>query len=205
MAACWDVTRWPPNQVLSVKSLFTISCCGSRASSKTLVDYLLHFTRLFWFLYFLFCVRLNIQECINNRIPFKTNSDDLTSSGNPVIICIVGIHWKTVGMLRCHWRDYIGTTLTGAATQWSFSGNPEVICTTGSHWKNTGTTSRMGCHWNHASLCYHLVVSKWQFNDDLHNHNTQKHSGCPLETDWWRKIISPVAFQCTQVTNFQAH
>ena len=58
------------------------------------------------------------------------------SSGDPVLICIVGIHWKTTGAtstLGRHWNH------TGAASnQWCPNGDPVLICTIGTHWNTTG-------------------------------------------------------------------
>ena len=47
------------------------------------------------------------------------------SSGYPVLICIIGTHWRTTGA-----TSIIGT-----------------------HWKTTGATSTLGCHWNHTGWC----------------------------------------------------
>ena len=69
---------------------------------------------------------------------------------------------------QVHWVA-TGTTLADASTQWCSSGDPVLICIIGTHWKTTGT------HW--------------------------KATGRPLEAHW----LSPVAFQCTLGSKFQAH
>ena len=86
------------------------------------------------------------------------------SSGNPVLICIVGTHWTQLDP-QVHW-DATGTTLADASTQWCPSGDPVLICIIGTHWKTTGK---------------------------------------PLEAHWLPTIFSPVAFQCTLGSKFQAH
>ena len=66
---------------------------------------------------------------------------------------------------QVHW-DATGTTLADASTQWCSSGDPVLICIIGTHWKTT-----------------------WK----------------PLEDHWKHTGISPVAFQCTLGSKFQAH
>ena len=51
------------------------------------------------------------------------------SSGDPVLICIIGTHWKTTGAtstLGCHWNHR-----ADASTQWCPSGDPVLICIIG--------------------------------------------------------------------------
>ena len=109
---------------------------------------------------------------------------------------------------QLHW-DATGTTLADASTQWCSSGDPVLICIIGTHWKTTGATSTLGCHWNHTGWCLHPVVSQWQSSVHLHNWNTLedhwKSTGRPLEDHWKHTGISPVAFQCTLGSKFQAH
>ena len=77
------------------------------------------------------------------------------------------------------------------------------------HWKTTGATSTLGCHWNHTGWCLHPVVSQWRSSVNLHNWNTLedhwKATGRPMEDHWKHTGISPVAFQCTLGSKFQAH
>ena len=128
----------------------------------------------------------------------------------------------SVGTLGCHWADHTGrplepqvhwnatgTTLADASAQWCSSGDPVLICIIGTHWKTTGATSTLGCHWDHTGWCYHPVVSQWRSSVNLHNWNILedhwKATGTPLEHHWKHTGISPVAFQCTLGSEFQAH
>ena len=128
----------------------------------------------------------------------------------------------SVGTLGCHWTDQTGrplepqvhwnatgTTLADARAQWCSSGDPVLICIIGTHWKTTGATSTLGCHWNHTGWFQHPVVSQWRSSVNLHNWNTLedhwKATGTPLEHHWKHTGISPVAFQCTLGSEFQAH
>ena len=109
---------------------------------------------------------------------------------------------------QVHW-DATGTTLADASTQRCSSGDPVLICVIGRHWKTTGATSTLGCHWNHTGRCYHPAVSQWRSSVNLHNwkilEDHWKATGRPLETHWLPIILSPVAFQCTLESKFQAH
>ena len=53
------------------------------------------------------------------------------------------------------------------------------------------------------------MVSRWRSSVNLHNWNTLadhwKATGRPLEAHWLPTILSPVAFQCTLGSKFQAH
>ena len=128
----------------------------------------------------------------------------------------------SVSTLEYHWTDHTGrplepelhwvatgTTLADASTQWCSSGDPVLICIIGTHWKTTGATSTLGCHWNHTGWCVHPVVSQWRSSVNLHNWNTLedhwKATGRPLEDHWKHTGISPVAFQCSLGSKFQAH
>ena len=108
---------------------------------------------------------------------------------------------------QVHW-DATGTTLADARTQWCPSGDPVLICIIGTHCKTTGATSTLGCHWNHTGWCSHPMVSQWRSSVNLHNWNTLedhwKDTGRPLEAHWLSTILSPVAFQCTLGSKFQA-
>ena len=100
---------------------------------------------------------------------------DLMTS-KPDYVSTLGYHWTyhTERPLepQVHW-DAIGTTLTDASTQWCPSGDPVLICLIGTHWKTTGKP--LEDHW--------------------------KTTGSTLATN----IFSPVAFQCTVGSKFQAH
>ena len=133
-------------------------------------------------------------------------------TSKPDSVSTLGYHWTdhTGRPLepQVHW-DATGTTLTDASTQWCSSGDPVLICLIGTHWKITGATSTLGCHWNHTGWCLHPVVSQWRSSVNLHNWNTLedhwKATGKPLEDHWKQTGISPVAFQCTLGSKFQAH
>ena len=88
------------------------------------------------------------------------------SSNNFHHTCFIhkGLHaWKWPDLLTSkphplstlgyHWADYTGTTLADAIAQWSSGDNPVLVCIIGTHWKTTGSTSTLGCHWNHTGLC----------------------------------------------------
>ena len=133
-------------------------------------------------------------------------------TSKPDSVSYLGYHWtdRTGRPLepQVHW-DATGTTLADASTQWRSSGDPVLICIIGTHWKTTGATSTLGCHWSHTGWCLHSVVSKWRSSVNLHNWNTLeghwKATGRPLEDHWKHTGISPVAFQCTLGSKFQAH
>ena len=133
-------------------------------------------------------------------------------TSKPDSVSTLGYHWtdRTGRPLepQVHW-DATGTTLAEASTQWCSSGDPVLICIIGTHWKTTGATSTVGCHWNHTGWCLHPVVSQWRSSVNLHNWNTLedhwKATGRPLEDHWKHPGISPVAFQCTLGSKFQAH
>ena len=136
---------------------------------------------------------------------------DLMTS-KPDSVNTLGYHWtdhtgRPLGP-QAHW-DATGTTLADASTQWCSSGDPVLMCIIGTHWKTTGATNTLGCHWNHTGWCYHPVVSQWWSSVNLHNWNTLEHhwktTGSTLETYWLQTILSPVAFQCTLGSKFEAH
>ena len=112
---------------------------------------------------------------------------------------------------QVHWDD-TGTTLADASTQWCSNGDPVLICIIGTHWKTTGATSTLGCHWNHTLAD---ASTQWCPSGDpmliciIGTH--WKTTGKPLE-DWKTtggtlaaNNFSPVAFQCTLGSMFQAH
>ena len=114
---------------------------------------------------------------------------------------ILSVHWDTTGQtaLEDHWsHKYTGMPLEPHWLMLAPSGVPVLICIIGTHWKTTGATSTLACHWNHTGWCLHPVVSQWRSSVNLHNWNT-------LEDHWKHTGISPVAFQCTLGSKFQAH
>ena len=90
-------------------------------------------------------------------------------TSKPDSVSTLGYHWtdRTGRPLepQVHW-DATGTTLADASTQWCSSGDPVLICIIGTHWKTTRK---------------------------------------PLEDHWKHTGISPVLFQCTLGSKFQAH
>ena len=149
-------------------------------------------------------------SCIHKRSHAGKWPDLMTYK--PDSVSTLGYHWTdhTGGPLepQVHW-DATGTTLVYASTQWCSSGDPVLICIIGTHWKTTGATKTLGCHWNHTGRCQHPVVSQWRSSVNLHNWNTlQDHwkaTARPLQDHWEHTGISPVAFQCTLGSKFQAH
>ena len=103
------------------------------------------------------------SSCIHKGSHAGKLPDPMTSK--PDYISTLGYHWTyhTGRPLepQVHW-DATGTTLADASTQWCPSGHPVLISIIGTHWKTTGK---------------------------------------PLEAHW----LSPVAFQCTLGSKFQAH
>ena len=87
-----------------------------------------------------------------------------SSSGNPVLIHIIGIHWKTTGAtskLGCHWGEH------PVVSQWQSSVNLHNWNTLDHHWKSTGSTLE-----THNSLQWHSSVH-WGLNST--------HTGSPLD------------------------
>ena len=96
----------------------------------------------------------------------------------PDFVSTLGYHWTghTGTPLEPQVHwDATGTTLADASTQWCPSGDPVVIYIIGTHWNTTGKP--LEDHW----------------------------TGRPPKTHWLPTIISPVAFQCTLGSKFQAH
>ena len=65
-----------------------------------------------------------------------------SSSGNPVLICIIGTHWKTTGAtstLGCHW-NHTGWCQHPVVSQLQSSVNLHNWNTLYHHWKTTGST-----------------------------------------------------------------
>ena len=114
------------------------------------------------------------SSCIHKGSHAGKWPDLMTSK--PDSVSTLGYHWRdhTGRPLepQVHW-DATGTTLADASTQWYPSGDPVLICINGTHWKTTGKP--LEDYWN------------------------------TLETHWLPTIRSPVAFQCTLGSKFQAH
>ena len=73
------------------------------------------------------------------------------SSGDPVLICIIGTHWKTTGAtstLGCHW-NHTGWCLHPVVSQWQSSINLHNWNTLEDHWKATGRP--LEAHWHFSS------------------------------------------------------
>ena len=111
-------------------------------------------------------------NCGYTGIPLELHwlllSAQCTSSGNPVLICIIGTHWKYTGegytgmpLDRPHW-NYTGTTLAiviyPVYFQWQSSVNLHnwnalEVHWRGVHWDATGQTA-LELHWNYTGNCY---------------------------------------------------
>ena len=72
------------------------------------------------------------------------------SSGDLVLICIVGTHWKTTGAtstLGCHW-NHTGWCLHPVVSQWRSSVHLHNWNTLEDHWKHTGISPvAFQAHW----------------------------------------------------------
>ena len=69
------------------------------------------------------------------------------SSGDPVLICIIGTHWKTTGAtstLGCHW-NHTGWCYHTVVFQWRSSVNLHNWNTLEDHWK--ATERPLEAHW----------------------------------------------------------
>ena len=90
----------------------------------------------------------------------------------------------SVSTLGYHWTDHTGRPL-----------EPQV------HWDATGTTLADACtQWCPSGDPVLIFIINW---NTLEDH--WKATGRPLEDHWKQTGISPVAFQCTLVSKFQAH
>ena len=72
------------------------------------------------------------------------------SSGDPVLIYIIGTHWKTTGAistLGCHW-NHTGWCQHPVVSQWRSSVNLHNWNTLEDHWKATGRP--LEAHWKHT-------------------------------------------------------
>ena len=117
-----DLTQWPPSQILSVH--------WDTSGQTALEDHWSH------------------------KYTGTTLADASTqwcSSGDPVLICIIGTHWKTTGAtstLGCHW-NHTGWCLHPAVSQWWSSVNLHNWNTLEDHWKATGRP--LEAHWYFSS------------------------------------------------------
>ena len=99
------------------------------------------------------------------------------SNGDPVLICIIGTHWKTTGAtstLGCHWNH------TGWCTQLYPSGDPVLICIIGTHRKTTGKP--LEDHWKHTG---NTLATNNSFSSGIvHWGLSSRHTGLPPEDHW---------------------
>ena len=120
-------------------------------------------------------------------------------------------HWKTTGAastLGCHW-NHTGRCQHQVVLQWRSSVNLHYWNTLEDHWSHKYTGMPLELHW----LVLAPVVSQWRSSVNLHNWNTLEHhweaTGRPLEHTGnalaANSSFSPVAFQCTLGSKFQAH
>ena len=91
------------------------------------------------------------------------------SSGDPVLICIIGTHCGRPLEPQVYW-DATGTTLADASTQWCPSGEPVLICIIGTHWNTTGKPLKD--HW--------LPKLFLQWHSSVHCGLIPRHTGLPL-------------------------
>ena len=97
-------------------------------------------------------------------------------SGNPVLICIIGTHWKTTvatSTLRCQW-NHTGWCQHPMVPQWQSRVNLHIWNTLEHHRKTTGRT--LETHW------LPTIFLQWHSNE--HWGLSSKHSGLPLDCHW---------------------
>ena len=113
LVACWEVT-WPND----LQTRF----CQDTTGQTTLEDPLE--PQVHWDLTGTTLADASTQWC---------------SSGDPVLICIIGKleHRGRPLEPQVHW-DATGTTLADASTQWCSSGDPVLICIIGTLWNTIG-------------------------------------------------------------------
>ena len=98
------------------------------------------------------------------------------SSGDPVLICIIGTHWKTTGAtstLGCHW-NHTGWCLYPVVSQWRSSVNLHI----GTHWKTTGKP--LESHWKTTGS----TLAFLQWHSSVHWGLSSRHTGLPLDCHW---------------------
>ena len=104
------------------------------------------------------------------------------SSGDPVLICIIGSHWKTTGaisILGCHW-NHTGWCQHPVVSQWRSSVNLHNWNTPEHHWKATGRP--LEAHWKHTG--YQQIFLPW--HSSVHWGLSSRHTGLPLNYNWLR-------------------
>ena len=104
------------------------------------------------------------------------------SSGDPVLICIIGTHWKTTGAtstLGCHW-NHTGWCLHPVVSQWRSSVNLHNWNTLEDHWKATGRP--LEDHWKHTGIS--PVAFQCTLGSKFKAHWIA--TGLPLEDHWLR-------------------
>ena len=104
------------------------------------------------------------------------------SSGDPVLICIIGTYWKTTGAtstLGCHW-NHTGWCLHPVVSQWRSSVNLHNGNTLEDHWKATGTP--LEDHWKHTGIS--PVAFQCTLGSKFQAHWIAP--GLPLEDNWLR-------------------
>ena len=129
-----------------------------------------------------------------------------SSSGNPVLICIIGTHWQSLEpQVHC---DVTGTTLTDASTKWYPSGNPVLICIIGTHWQSlepqvhcdvTGTTlTDASTKWypsgNPVLIC--IIKTHRKTNERPLKHHW-RHTGNTLATEWHSSVHWGLSYRHT--------
>ena len=104
------------------------------------------------------------------------------SSGDPVLLCIIGTHWKTTGAtctLGCHW-NHTGWCLHPVVSQWRSSVNVHNWNPLEDHWK--ATERPLEDHWTHTGfspVAFQCILgSKFQAHWIA--------TGLPLEDHWLR-------------------
>ena len=96
-------------------------------------------------------------------------------SGNPVLICIIGTHWKTTGAtstLECHW-NHTAWCYHPVMSQWQSSVTLHNWNTLEDHWKATGRT--LETYWLPAILSP-VAIQCWGLNF--------RHTRWPLDCHW---------------------
>ena len=114
------------------------------------------------------------------------------SSGDPVLICIIGTHWKTTGArstLGCHWNHTGWCWNPVVVSQWRSSVNFHNWNTLEDHWKATGRP--LETHWLPTILSPVAIQSTLGSMFQAHWIAT----GLPLEDHWLRVRVCTVCIQ----------
>ena len=113
------------------------------------------------------------------------------SSGDPVLICIIGTHWKTTGAtgtLGYHW-NHTGWCWHPVVSQWRSSVNLHNRNTLEDHWKATGRPLEEP--WKHT--VYQQSFLQW--HSSIHWGLSSRHTGWPLEDHWLRvRVLIPTNY-----------